>query len=152
MCVLSIKVPIRKKSGNLFNDPRIQADMEKNVTLCQWVSQKNLQQRGIFVKAFFLLYGHVNSKNWMFCGNKYFHRVIRRCQYSKEFTVGVAISNKFHHDQKIPDSSALAVNSRNVRTLMRRYTRPISPRNGSVKYEYLYVCMYVCLQGQKKST
>ena len=23
MCVLSIKVPIRKKSGNLFNDPRI---------------------------------------------------------------------------------------------------------------------------------
>ena len=25
MCVLSIKVPIRKKSGNLFNDPRISA-------------------------------------------------------------------------------------------------------------------------------
>ena len=23
MCVLSIKVPIRKKSGNIFNDPRI---------------------------------------------------------------------------------------------------------------------------------
>ena len=23
MCVLSMKVPIRKKSGNLFNDPRI---------------------------------------------------------------------------------------------------------------------------------
>ena len=23
MCVLSIKVPIRKMSGNLFNDPRI---------------------------------------------------------------------------------------------------------------------------------
>ena len=23
MCVLSIKVPIRKKSGNLFNNPRI---------------------------------------------------------------------------------------------------------------------------------
>ena len=23
MCVLSIKEPIRKKSGNLFNDPRI---------------------------------------------------------------------------------------------------------------------------------
>ena len=23
MCVLSIKWPIRKKSGNLFNDPRI---------------------------------------------------------------------------------------------------------------------------------
>ena len=22
MCILSIKVPIRKKSGNLFNDPR----------------------------------------------------------------------------------------------------------------------------------
>ena len=25
MCVLSIKVPIQKKSGNLFNDPRISA-------------------------------------------------------------------------------------------------------------------------------
>ena len=25
MCVLSIKVPIRNKSGNLFNDPRIYA-------------------------------------------------------------------------------------------------------------------------------
>ena len=24
MCVLSIKVPIRKKSGNLLNDPRIE--------------------------------------------------------------------------------------------------------------------------------
>ena len=23
MCVLSIKVPIQKKSGNLFNDPRM---------------------------------------------------------------------------------------------------------------------------------
>ena len=23
MCILSIKLPIRKKSGNLFNDPRI---------------------------------------------------------------------------------------------------------------------------------
>ena len=23
MCVLSIKVPLRKQSGNLFNDPRI---------------------------------------------------------------------------------------------------------------------------------
>ena len=23
MCVLSIKMPIQKKSGNLFNDPRI---------------------------------------------------------------------------------------------------------------------------------
>ena len=27
MCVLSIKVPIRKKSGNLFNDPRICKNM-----------------------------------------------------------------------------------------------------------------------------
>ena len=27
MCVLSIKVPIRKKSGNLFNDPRTRADL-----------------------------------------------------------------------------------------------------------------------------
>ena len=28
MCVLSIKVPIRKKSGNLFNDPRIKTLQE----------------------------------------------------------------------------------------------------------------------------
>ena len=25
MCVLSVKMPIRKKSGNLFNDPRMLA-------------------------------------------------------------------------------------------------------------------------------
>ena len=31
MCVLSIKVPIRKKSGNFFNDPRIRdAKKSKN--------------------------------------------------------------------------------------------------------------------------
>ena len=29
MWVLSIKVPIRKKSGNLFNDPRICIDLGK---------------------------------------------------------------------------------------------------------------------------
>ena len=28
MCVLSIKVPIRKKSGNLFNDPRISTEIQ----------------------------------------------------------------------------------------------------------------------------
>ena len=34
MCVLSIKVPIRKKSGNLFNDPRyseIQKEVKKKI-------------------------------------------------------------------------------------------------------------------------
>ena len=31
MCVLSIKVPIRKKSGNLFNDPRILNDPSTNL-------------------------------------------------------------------------------------------------------------------------
>ena len=35
MCVLSIKVPIRKKFGNLFNDPRINVlhfeKKEKNI-------------------------------------------------------------------------------------------------------------------------
>ena len=40
MCVLSIKVPIRKKSGNLFYDPRICGKkttfkMQKNVTINQ---------------------------------------------------------------------------------------------------------------------
>ena len=29
MCVLSIKVPIRKKSGNLFNDPRKSTSTKK---------------------------------------------------------------------------------------------------------------------------
>ena len=29
MCVLSIKVPIRKKSGNLLNDPRIYIFLKK---------------------------------------------------------------------------------------------------------------------------
>ena len=33
MCVLSIKVPIRKKSGNLFNDPRISIQMYANKRL-----------------------------------------------------------------------------------------------------------------------
>ena len=30
MCLLSIKVPIRKKSGNLFNDPRKKVYLKKN--------------------------------------------------------------------------------------------------------------------------
>ena len=37
MCVLSIKVPIRKKSGNLFNDPRIYnffEDFKKSLKQC----------------------------------------------------------------------------------------------------------------------
>ena len=34
MCVLSIKVPIRKKSGNLFNDPRI---YQTYIILSGWV-------------------------------------------------------------------------------------------------------------------
>ena len=32
MCVLSIKVPIRKKSGNLFNDPRISLSEDVDLT------------------------------------------------------------------------------------------------------------------------
>ena len=31
LCVLSIKVSIRKKSGNLFNDPRICFQVEKMI-------------------------------------------------------------------------------------------------------------------------
>ena len=30
MCVLSIKVPVRKKSGNVFNDPRTHSSGLKN--------------------------------------------------------------------------------------------------------------------------
>ena len=49
MCVLSIKVPIRKKSGNLFNDPRIslcriflvQSVGSVNCTIpCPWYGSK----------------------------------------------------------------------------------------------------------------
>ena len=35
MCVLSIKVPIRKKSGNLFNDPRILGAYNCNLSFLQ---------------------------------------------------------------------------------------------------------------------
>ena len=35
MCVLSIKVPIRKKSGNLFNDPRIYSHPQTDFFLYQ---------------------------------------------------------------------------------------------------------------------
>ena len=31
MCVLSIKVPIRNKSGNLFNDPRMFISPDDNL-------------------------------------------------------------------------------------------------------------------------
>ena len=34
MCVLSIKVPIRKKSGNLFNDPRTWEPMIRTIKPC----------------------------------------------------------------------------------------------------------------------
>ena len=36
MCVLSIKVPIRKKSGNLFNDPRIKVWIAKHRVNGSW--------------------------------------------------------------------------------------------------------------------
>ena len=34
MCVLSIKLPIRKKSGNLFNDPRARVCVYIYVCVC----------------------------------------------------------------------------------------------------------------------
>ena len=37
MCVLSIKVPTRKKSGNLFNDPRIYIYIYICVCVCVYV-------------------------------------------------------------------------------------------------------------------
>ena len=37
MCVLPIKVPMRKKSGNLFNDPRIYILIEKQSNPKWWV-------------------------------------------------------------------------------------------------------------------
>ena len=38
MCVLSIKVPIQKKSGNLFNDPRTFLYLAKSVNFPYFVS------------------------------------------------------------------------------------------------------------------
>ena len=39
MCVLSIKVPIRKKSGNLFNDPRICVCLSVYVYMCVFMRE-----------------------------------------------------------------------------------------------------------------
>ena len=39
MCVLSIKVSIRKKSGNLFNDPRNKAIKNKRKRLIKIISR-----------------------------------------------------------------------------------------------------------------
>ena len=35
MCVLSIKVPIRKKPGNLFNDPRTSLIIQRSINKTQ---------------------------------------------------------------------------------------------------------------------
>ena len=40
MCVLSIKVPIRKKSGNLFNDPR---NPQQRVQLADFLNRELLK-------------------------------------------------------------------------------------------------------------
>ena len=63
MCVLSIKVPIRKKSGNLFNDPRIYS-----------------------VRVFFLLAGHFDIGFFfqtiqMFLVFSFFMKVFRKYQF-----------------------------------------------------------------------
>ena len=44
MSVLSIEVPIRKKSGNLFNDPRIYIYIYIYiyVTLCRWSAKQTI--------------------------------------------------------------------------------------------------------------
>ena len=47
ICVLSIKVPIRKNSGNLFNDPRICGEMvdfgksDKMIKISKEVDKQN---------------------------------------------------------------------------------------------------------------
>ena len=45
MCVLSIKVPIRKKFGNLFNDPRISVTSCKHDKGVQCASMSSLYTR-----------------------------------------------------------------------------------------------------------
>ena len=49
MCVLSIKVPIRKKSGNLFNDPRIYIYIyiytHKHTSICIYIHGQKLLEK-----------------------------------------------------------------------------------------------------------
>ena len=44
MCVLSIKVPIQKKSGNLFNDPRTLYIYLQNMESTPMYQRKNENQ------------------------------------------------------------------------------------------------------------
>ena len=53
MCVLSIKVPIRKKSGNLFNDPRIIFSLSFNALYWVW------NNFFLLLRVFGLLYSSV---------------------------------------------------------------------------------------------
>ena len=42
MCILSIKVPVRKKSGNLFNDPRIYPSINVNIHIILFITYRFL--------------------------------------------------------------------------------------------------------------
>ena len=48
MCVLSIKVPIRKKSGNLFSDPRVYAQIP--------VHEQKLIHLGVHIYIYIYIY------------------------------------------------------------------------------------------------
>ena len=52
MCVLSIKIPVRKKSGNVFKDPR------KNVCVCMWLLYRLI----FFIKLHINLRGLFNTE------------------------------------------------------------------------------------------
>ena len=48
MCVLSIKVPIRKKSGNLSYAPRIYLSVSVSLFVCQLLRTGRMQQKVSF--------------------------------------------------------------------------------------------------------
>ena len=61
MCVLSIKVPIRKKSGNLFNDPRIKVRIAQKCSLrySVRVSFSSVRWLGLVTQRCWLYYKHL---------------------------------------------------------------------------------------------
>ena len=71
MRVLSIKVPIRKKSGNLFNDPRICINIWHWITYNGWYSIKSNLTNRINYYFFYKLTLLLVSSNFFFSQIKY---------------------------------------------------------------------------------
>ena len=86
MCVLSIKVPIRKKSGDLFNYPRTYKDFlvqreEANISKC-------IRLQMILNFVFIFLLFHM----WSFASHSAQYGLTTRCMY---FLVTLTNRNNF---------------------------------------------------------